>query len=69
MAAAKVVDHITPHRGDSKLFWDTSNWQALCTPCHSGTKQAEERTGRVAGCDAEGNPLDPGHRWNHSKGS
>jgi 5-methylcytosine-specific restriction protein A len=25
-----VVDHIVPHRGDKKLFWDSSNWQALC---------------------------------------
>ena len=27
---AAVVDHIKPHRGDSKLFWDKSNWQSLC---------------------------------------
>jgi 5-methylcytosine-specific restriction protein A len=27
---ATVVDHIVPHRGDAKLFWDQSNWQALC---------------------------------------
>lgn len=31
---ATVVDHIVPHRGDQKLFWDQSNWQALCKPCH-----------------------------------
>ena len=31
---ATVVDHIIPHRGDTKLFWDRSNWQALCKPCH-----------------------------------
>lgn len=31
---ATVVDHKTPHRGDQKLFWDESNWQALCKPCH-----------------------------------
>lgn len=42
-AAAQVVDHIVPHRGDKELFWDRSNWQALCTPCHSGAKQREER--------------------------
>lgn len=40
---SKVVDHITPHRGDLKLFWRRSNWQALCTPCHSGKKQREEK--------------------------
>lgn len=31
---ATVVDHIIPHRGDPKLFWDESNWQALCKRCH-----------------------------------
>ena len=31
---ATVVDHIVPHRGDQKLFWDQSNWQALCKRCH-----------------------------------
>lgn len=40
---AKVVDHVTPHRGDLKLFWSRSNWQALCTLCHSSSKQAIER--------------------------
>ena len=38
--AATVVDHITPHRGDSKLFWDESNWQPLCKRCH------DQKTGR-----------------------
>lgn len=42
-ATATVVDHVTPHRGDMKLFWRRSNWQALCTHCHSSTKQREER--------------------------
>ena len=31
---ASVVDHIVPHRGDEKLFWDISNWQGLCKSCH-----------------------------------
>lgn len=31
---ATVVDHIVPHRGNQKLFWDKNNWQALCKPCH-----------------------------------
>lgn len=32
--AATVVDHIKPHRGDYRKFWDTDNWQALCKSCH-----------------------------------
>lgn len=42
VTAATVVDHIEAHRGDEQRFWDQSNWQALCAPCHSSTKQREE---------------------------
>ena len=31
---ATVVDHIVPHRGDKKLFWNQENWQPLCKDCH-----------------------------------
>jgi 5-methylcytosine-specific restriction enzyme A len=31
---ATVVDHIIPHRGDHKLFWDAVNHQSLCKECH-----------------------------------
>jgi 5-methylcytosine-specific restriction enzyme A len=41
---ATVVDHITPHKGDMGLFWDSSNWQSLCAPCHS-RKTAKEDGG------------------------
>ncbi|NQV85464.1 MAG: HNH endonuclease [Woeseiaceae bacterium] len=37
------VDHIIPHRGNMKLFWDETNWQALCRHCHSSVKQRLER--------------------------
>ncbi|ETR05275.1 HNH endonuclease domain protein [Acinetobacter baumannii UH6907] len=40
-----MVDHIVPHRGDDKLFWDTKNHQALCKLCHDKVKQKEEQTG------------------------
>ncbi|EPK2450590.1 HNH endonuclease [Pseudomonas aeruginosa] len=42
VTAANTVDHIVAHRGDRDLFWDQSNWQSLCGPCHSSVKQAEE---------------------------
>jgi 5-methylcytosine-specific restriction endonuclease McrA len=56
-AAATVVDHIIPHRiGDALAskdaqqisaararFWDSANWQSLCTTHHNSTKQAQER--------------------------
>ena len=41
---ATVVDHIVPHKGDKKLFWDSGNWQPLCGPCHS-RKTAKEDGG------------------------
>jgi len=38
---ATVVDHIIPHKGDQNLFWDETNWQALCETCHN-TKTATQ---------------------------
>ena len=40
LTPATVVDHIVPHRGDMRLFWDEKNWQPLCKSCH------DEKTGR-----------------------
>jgi 5-methylcytosine-specific restriction endonuclease McrA len=37
-----TVDHIQAHKGNQALFWNRSNWQPLCTPCHSRAKQAFE---------------------------
>lgn len=76
--AATVVDHIEPHRlkealmsGNTvqigkaqKLFWDRKNWQSLCTSHHSSTKQRQEKSGHVAGCTADGMPIDPNSHWN-----
>ena len=38
---ATDVDHITPHRGDMKLFCDPGNLQSLCHACHSRKTAAE----------------------------
>jgi 5-methylcytosine-specific restriction endonuclease McrA len=40
---ATVVDHVVPHRGDQRLFWDERNWQPLCTRHHNRDKQRLER--------------------------
>ncbi|ETT58194.1 HNH endonuclease [Paenibacillus sp. FSL H8-0457] len=37
-----VVDHIKPHKGDMKLFWDRQNWQALCKFCHDAKTARED---------------------------
>ena len=44
--AATIVDHIKPHRGDSVLFWDESNWQSLCKP-HHDRKTAMEKLNNI----------------------
>ena len=60
---SEVVDHIEPHRGDHKLFWNPKNHQALCKTCHDVHKQRLEKSGRVVGCGLDGLPLDPNHHW------
>lgn len=81
VAATQVVDHITAPRmkealesGDSALiakaqalFWDKTNWQPLCQPCHDGEKQRLEKSGHVIGCNTQGIPLDPNHHWNRRR--
>ena len=39
---ATDVDHIVPHRGNQRLFWDEDNWQALCHRCHSVKTRSED---------------------------
>jgi 5-methylcytosine-specific restriction protein A len=42
---ATCVDHVTPHRGDLRLFWNQKNWQGLCASCHSRKTLQEQRAG------------------------
>ena len=39
---ATVVDHIVPHRGDERLFWDRENWQSLCKEHHDRKTLTED---------------------------
>lgn len=50
-APSAAVDHITAHKGDTRLFWDRSNWQPLCLPCNSRKAIASEG-GFGRDCDA-----------------
>ena len=43
--AATDVDHIIPHKGDYVLFWDKTNWQALCHSHHSIKTASENQSG------------------------
>ncbi len=75
-APAKHVDHIRPHRGDVKLFFDLRNLRQLCHSCHSRlTAKADGGFGNAthgdkyltsAACSANGEPLSPGHPWAES---
>jgi 5-methylcytosine-specific restriction protein A len=42
LVPATVVDHITPHRGDVRLFWDQTNWQSLTKQCHDRKTARED---------------------------
>lgn len=63
VVVATVVDHIVPHNGDQKLFWDRKNWQPLCKVCHDSHKQRLEKSGAVVGCESSGFPIDLNHHW------
>jgi len=55
VVAATIVDHIIPHRGDHRLFWDEGNWQALCAPHHDSKRgrEGQEARGRVKSSGAQ----------------
>jgi len=61
--AARIADHVTPHRGDPALF--EGPLQSLCKECHDSAKQSQEKggDGYVRGSDANGMPRDPRHPW------
>lgn len=42
VTAAEVVDHVMPHKGESRLFWDRENWQSACGWHHDVVKQRLE---------------------------
>lgn len=42
VVAATVTDHVVPHRGNDRLFWDEGNWQSCCDRHHNVVKQRLE---------------------------
>jgi 5-methylcytosine-specific restriction endonuclease McrA len=62
---ATVVDHIKPHKGDKRLFYNPANLMSLQAQCHNQFKQSLERggSGWDAGCDENGEPLNKDHAW------
>ncbi len=41
-ASLLVADHVVPHRGNPRLFFDLGNLQTLCKSCHDTHKQRAE---------------------------
>ncbi len=63
LTPATVVDHITRHRGDRRLFF-SGPFQSLCKRCHDTSKQQAERLGYSTKLGADGLPTDPAHPFN-----
>lgn len=69
--AATHVDHIQTRRRAPHLALESTNFQAFCASHHNSKTAMRDRPSRllndaplrVAGCDALGNPIDPGHAW------
>jgi 5-methylcytosine-specific restriction protein A len=59
---AECVDHIIPHKGDPRLFWDPSNFQGLTLADHARKTNSEDggfgnaSTKRDAGISTRGEP-------------
>jgi 5-methylcytosine-specific restriction protein A len=66
-----TVNHRTPHKGDWSLFIDPNNHQSVCSECHDGPIQSEERSGKAnqrvgysSAVGLDGLPTDPRHPFN-----
>lgn len=42
LTKATETDHIIPHKGNIKLFYDVKNLQPLCKSCHSKKTKSED---------------------------
>lgn len=63
LTAARVADHVVPHRGDSVLFW-MGQLQSLCHNHHNKSKRTLEDKGYVDDIGADGWPIHPNHPAN-----
>ena len=62
---ADVVHHISPHKGDTRLFFNPSNLMSMNKHCHDAFQKSEEMGGAgfLRGCDEHGEPLSAEHEW------
>jgi 5-methylcytosine-specific restriction protein A len=45
---ANTVDHVRPHRGNSRVFWDRANLRAMSAECHSRKTAGEVHRRRAS---------------------
>ena len=57
---ATEVDHYVAIE-DGGAPYDLANLRSACKPCHSRKTAHGER---LHGCNADGTPIDPNHKWN-----
>lgn len=62
-----VVNHRTAHKGDTTLFFDEANVEAVCKSCHDGAVKFEEGRGYSRDIGADGWPTSPAHPANRVK--
>jgi 5-methylcytosine-specific restriction enzyme A len=60
VVAARIADHIEPHRNDAVKFWNGA-LQSLCAHCHESRKKFIEHRGFDKAIGADGMPIDPRH--------
>ena len=60
VVAARIADHVEPHRGDPIKFWN-GKLQSLCAHCHESRKKRFEHRGYDNTIGVDGGPLDPRH--------
>ena len=56
VTAATVVDHEVPHQGDQQLFWDRTNWRAMCKPHHDSDAQRKDNLVKAGQGAGDGKP-------------
>lgn len=65
VTAARVADHVEPHKGDWNLF-ALGELQSLCGSCHNSRKRFIETRGHSVDVGDDGWPTDPKHPANRS---
>lgn len=63
VTAARVADHIIPHKGNKELFW-SGKLQSLCSDHHNSYKKRQEFHGYAPDIGVDGWPIDPNHPAN-----